>query len=296
MKPSQREPGTVIERSCADGIDTIKITITAPDRAVYECSAFVNAGLQRLDLSLSSMAGCAMGCVMCSATHSSIPFQRKLTAEEIVDQADELMRAITIDGAEAHLGFFGDGESLANFVPVTKAVRTICAKPWNIVDVTISTTGMPNGKMEDLTEFALTLETELYLQVSLYSLDPVVRKSLLPLARPLDSGIEELDEFARQTGNPVRYNWPIIPGLNDHRKAANDLAGFIRSAPDLRRVKLSRIFAVPGSPVAPTNAGDIAKFARALEEKGIATSIFLGDDETNDRDAVHASCGQLRSL
>lgn len=284
----------IVEESSGDDGRTLKLTWTAADGAVYEASGFV--GQRRTDLSLSSMAGCAMGCVVCSTTHSSIPFQRKLTEDEVVDEAEELLRLALPGESVVHLGFFGDGEALANWQPVSRAIRRILEHGWRIPEVTISTTGMPAGRIEDVTEFAHTLPVPLRLQVSLYSLDARVRRSLLPLARPLDDCLDELDGFARSTGAPVRYNYPVIPGKNDHRKAAADLMGFVRAAPDLRRVKLSRIFAVPGSPIPPTTQSDVERFAARLQDLGVDASIFLGDDETGDADAVHASCGQLRTL
>jgi 23S rRNA (adenine2503-C2)-methyltransferase len=239
----------------------------------------------RSTLCISSQAGCPIGCPFCAT--GKFPFGRNLKSHEIVEQAVDAARVLTVEGRRlSHVVFMGMGEPMANYAAVVESVRRMAdpellgISPRRIV---VSTSGLV-PRIEQLAEESLSVT----LAISLHAARDELRDVLVPINRkyPVDDLVGAAQAYAVKTGRRVSYEWVLLAGVNDTERDAKELGRLLRR-------KLAHVNLIPFNPVedTPYRAPDraaIRRFKGMVEEQGL--NVTLRDTRGREADAA---CGQL---
>lgn len=218
----------------------------------FETASFIDQDSTICNICVSVMAGCSMGCKICGTTYVSDRFERVLSADEIVTQICRalLKRPENLKQISSlRIGLMGNGESFANIDNVVEAIEKFSSiSPLPILRFNISTIGVNLEKIIPLIDTANKLENELRLQYSLITRDDSVRHTLLPKAEKQCVAIPYFDRYALSTKTIVKYNVPLIKGINDSEDCLKLLGEFILEKPHLRILGLSTYHTFPNCP------------------------------------------------
>ncbi len=232
---------------------------------------------------VSSQVGCRMGCRFCASTQGGRV--RNLTAGEI---ADEVYTAARETGERvSHIVLMGIGEPLDNFDNVMDFLSIISSdKGVNIGmrNISLSTCGLVPmiGKLAER-HLGLTLSVSLHAPVN------EMRSSMMPVndAYPLEKLIPACRAYQKETGRRISFEYSMVRGVNDSPQTAAKLASLIRGMG--AHVNLIPINPVDGSPYSATDAANVRRFQKQLQDLGVNATVRrrLGTD-------ISAACGQLR--
>lgn len=232
---------------------------------------------------VSSQVGCRMGCRFCASTQGGRV--RNLTAGEI---ADEVYTAARETGERvSHIVLMGIGEPLDNFDNVMDFLSIISSdKGVNIGmrNISLSTCGLVPmiGKLAER-HLGLTLSVSLHAPVN------EMRSSMMPVndAYPLEKLIPACRAYQKETGRRISFEYSMVRGVNDSPQTAAELASLIRGMG--AHVNLIPINPVDGSPYSATDAANVRRFQKQLQDLGVNATVRrrLGTD-------ISAACGQLR--
>lgn len=263
---------------------------------LFETSCFIrNEDTNIFDICVSSMAGCPMKCKICATTYSNPNFERLLTTEEILHQVyfaiKKKLHAFN-HNTKIIVSFTGNGEPFANFDQVYQSIKTLIEKPHikTIHQINLSTIGYNISKTKLLAEFVNKTKAIVKLQFSLISINDKTRQKIIPMGIKLNDAIEYLDNYARITGIPVKYNIPLIKNTNDSHEHLNLIADFILEQPKLRTLKLACYNTFTGAIYNNCSTQEIYQAANYLANLGVTAKIFFGDRNKN----IYATCGLLR--
>ena len=244
-------------------------------------------GPDRFTACISSQVGCPVGCKFCASGLGGL--DGNLSAGRIVEQVWRLAR---LDGVRriTNVVFMGMGEPLANFGPVTAAIRTLASLPpagcgISARKITISTVGLPAAIERLAQEFDLPVT----LALSLHAPFDDLRRELIPWAQY--STIKELlascQRWFEKTGREITLEYTLLRHVNDRPEHAAELG---RLAKTLRaNVNLIRYNEVAGMPFSRPDSDDVWAFQNALRNAGVNVHIRA----SRGRD-IAAACGQLR--
>ncbi len=233
---------------------------------------------------VSSQVGCPVGCAFCASGIGGL--DGNLRSGQIVEQVWRLAR---LQGVEriSNVVFMGMGEPLANFMPVTDAIRTLNA-PWGMGigarKITVSTVGLPAAIRK-----LCTFEIPVTLALSLHAPNDELRRKIIPWAEysTIKELLEACDEWFRKTGREITLEYIMLGGFNDRREHAVELAALANS---LRaNVNLIRYNEVKGMPFSRPEDGIVQRFQELLRDLGVNVHIRA----SRGRD-IAAACGQLR--
>jgi 23S rRNA (adenine2503-C2)-methyltransferase len=264
---------------------TVKLQISLHDHSKIEAVLLKDQG-GRKTACLSSQAGCPMGCVFCKT--GSLGFKRNLDAAEMVEQ---VLRLRTLDQGLSNIVIMGMGEPLLNLTQLRKAV-SIIEDPRGLHfskrRITLSTCGIIEG-IEELGARGPALE----LALSLTSADPELRSRLMPVTRsnPLDRLKKALLEYQKAAKRRVTLEAVLLRGVNTRKQDAQALSAFARGLETV--VNLIPWNPVPGllfegQELEEPEPDEIARFAAALEEKGLTVTRRYHRGR-----GVSGACGQL---
>ncbi|HSK55169.1 MAG TPA: 23S rRNA (adenine(2503)-C(2))-methyltransferase RlmN [Jiangellales bacterium] len=256
------------------------------------------ASRERVTLCVSSQAGCGMNCPFCATGQAGLT--RNMSVAEIVDQVVAGARALARGevaggpGTVTNVVFMGMGEPLANYRAVLGAVRRMTdPAPGGLGlsqrSVTVSTVGLvPSiGRLAD-EGLSVTLA------VSLHAPDDELRDELVPVntrwtvAEVLDSA----RRYFEVTGRRVSVEYALIRDVNDQAWRA-DLLGRLLNDRGRGWVHVNPIplNPTPGSRWAASRPHDERAFVRALEARGVPTTVR----DTRGRE-IDGACGQLAAV
>lgn len=274
---------TVAEQVSEDG--TEKYLFALPDKQTVETVLLpYEIGYSAC---ISTQVGCKMGCLFCA---SGLPgFIRNLSAAEIMGQVLKVKNSIAARGRELKsLVLMGTGEPLDNFeatVNFLQAVEDPKRLGMSLRHVTLSTSGLV-PKIRELAKLGRPLN----LAVSLHAPSNSVRNRIMPInkAYPLEELLPACDEYAKQTGRRITYEYILIEGLNDGERQAAELASLLHRR--LCHVNLIPLNAVAELGLKPSPADAVKRFAAVLRKSGVNVTVRrrLGAD-------IAAACGQLRN-
>ena len=240
---------------------------------------------------ISTQVGCSMDCVFCASTLDGK--LRNLSRGEMLAQVYEIQRIM--GERVSHVVMMGMGEPLDNIIECTAFIRMINdprGQGMSMRHITLSTCGITPGIRRLAGE-----ELPITLAISLHAPTQAKRERIMPIARrfPLDELMAACDDYFKQTGRRVTYEYALIAGVNDTEEDAGELAHLLAG----RGAHLNLI------PVNPTgrkikDIGEereitrptqlyIEKFQENLEKNGINVTIRreMGAD-------IDGACGQLR--
>jgi 23S rRNA (adenine2503-C2)-methyltransferase len=234
---------------------------------------------KRNTLCVSSQVGCKMGCLFCATGRQG--FQAQLSAGQILNQLRSLPERESI----TNIVFMGMGEPFDNVEEVMKALEILTAAygfELSTRKVTVSTIGIVPA-ME-----VFLRESKCNLAVSMHSPFDEERRRLMPIQHvyPIKDVIETITKHDLGKYRRVSIEYIVFGELNDTPKHVKELARLLNK---LRcRINLIRFHPVPNVPLPPTNEERLIEFQRALNEKGIVTTIRASRGLDID-----AACGLL---
>ena len=262
---------------------TVKYLFTTADEKSIE-TVFIPT-TKRATVCVSTQVGCSFGCVFCASGKDGLV--RNLSAEEIVSQIvllkhDNPQRPVT------NIVFMGMGEPLANYENTLKAIRIINHPDYLGIaarKITISTCGLPDAIFRLIKE-----NIQFELSISLHAADNETRNRIMPVNRkfPLEILIKAAREYIKQTNRIITFEYVIMDGINDSKKAALDLAKLIA------RIRC-KVNIIPFNPVGETgfkrvNKEALEEFIQVLEKN--KANFTLRRSRGTD---IQGACGQLRA-
>ena len=274
------------------------------------------SGKRTYTLCVSSQVGCAMGCGFCETAQMGLV--RNLTAAEIVGQwvaatflAEHPMTEPdgrrgaepVLPGARRRINnivFMGMGEPLDNFDAVSQAIRVLADDNGPGVgasNITVSTVGRVDG----IRKLSALVKEEgfhkLGLAISVNAPNDTVRDELMPVNRGMPMAMlrESLLEFPYRARTKLCFEYVLIPGVNDSRLHASQLAEWLTPFKSDSEDPVPRglLNLIPYNPrrdspwPAPTEDG-VEQFMGWLIEEG----VFVKRRRTKGRSQM-AACGQL---
>lgn len=232
---------------------------------------------------ISSQVGCRMGCRFCASTLDGL--ERNLTTSEMLRQIYQIQK---MTGERvSNVVVMGTGEPLDNYDNFVKFIHMLSDEHGlNISQrsITASTCGIvPN--IHRLAGEGL----QITLALSLHGSSQEKRKKLMPIANKyeLSEVLEACDDYYRQTGRRVTFEYSLVVGVNDGPDDVKELTGILRH----RNCHLNLI------PVNPIKERDFKKpdskkameFQNKLEKNGI--NVTIRRERGSD---IDGACGQLR--
>ena len=259
----------------------------------------------RRTLCVSTQVGCAYGCKFCASGLEG--WKRNLTADEIVDQViaterwhkqvrdDDLSEAgktaphsaLRLPRLIDNLVIMGMGEPLANYENLLKALKILNA-PWGCGigarKITISTSGLvPQIRRLAAEPFQFRLA------ISLHGATDAVRNQIMPVNRkfPLPELMAACEEYQRQKGRMITFEYILIAGVNDAADQARPLAALAKML--VAKVNLIPCNHVEGLPWQRPADETCEAFLQALRKQKV--NATLRREKGGD---IDAACGQLR--
>lgn len=264
-----------------DGKDR-KLIIQLIDGQIVESVLLVDKN-DRKTACISCQVGCAMGCTFCKT--GLLGLRRNLDAGEIVEQ---ILHLQTLSGRIDNIVYMGMGEPMNNLDNVIKSVRLLSHKEglhMGMRRFTISTCGLVEGIHRLVAE-----KMPVGLAFSLVTADQVLREKLMYTAKanPLPKIKEALLNFQEMTGQRITLEAALLPGHNNRKKDAQEVASFIRGLDCM--FNLIPWNPVPELPFRRPTEEEIRSFTQMLEQEGIKV-VRRYQRGAN----VSAACGQLGS-
>ena len=233
---------------------------------------------------ISSQVGCRMGCRFCASTLDGL--ERNLTTSEMLRQIYQIQK---MTGERvSNVVVMGTGEPLDNYDNFVKFIHMLSDEHGlNISQrsITASTCGIvPN--IHRLAGEGL----QITLALSLHGSSQEKRKKLMPIANKyeLSEVLEACDDYYKQTGRRVTFEYSMIDGVNDGKAHALELA---RRCKGLNcHINLIPLNEVKERKCHRSKEENIRDFKLVLEENRINVTIRreMGSD-------IDAACGQLRN-
>ena len=232
---------------------------------------------------VSSQVGCRMGCAFCQT--AKMGFVRQLNTGEMVAQIFWAKHVARVP--IRNVVFMGMGEPLDNFANLAKTLAVITDQRGLDIaprHITVSTVGLASG-IRQLAALGLPL---LNLAVSLNAPNDTLRNHLMPVNRhtPLAHLQALLKSYPLHHRNAHLISYVLIPGVNDLRRHADELAHFV--APLRAKVNLIPFNPSPQTPYRAPETEELERFRKRLVTKG----VFVRR-RTPKGQAILAACGQL---
>lgn len=233
-------------------------------------------------LCISTQVGCKMGCNFCASTIAG--FKRHLFTSEMLLQVYEAEK-----NSGRHIDsivLMGIGEPLDNFDNVVKFLQMISfetGKNLSLRHVSLSTCGIVD-KIYDLAKYKFGLT----LSISLHATTDEKRSAIMPVNKKYNiaSLIKACEDYIKQTGRRISFEYAVIHGINDTKADADELIKLLKGMN-------CHVNLIPVNEIKERNyhsdKNALYTFQAALEKGGLNATIrrTLGAD-------IDAACGQLR--
>lgn len=262
-----------------DAEGSAKYLFRMTDGALVEGVSFVASAA--VNLCLSSQVGCAYRCSHCAT--GLLQFERNLSAEEMVAQAQQMVHGRAFDPL-----FLGQGEPFLNLDEVLRAIdlmveRSLIEAPRRAL---VGTSGVARGWSP------LAARTERpHLSVSVHGVPDEVRVRVIPHGRGYGLSRLERDLLAYQerTGDRVTLNYTPIREVNDSEENFVAFARFAqRLACTVRVIPYNPVAALPHRCSPPDR---IARLVQTLAEHAVDCI-----QRPSAAVSVLGGCGQLGLL
>ncbi len=269
-------------QAASDG--TEKLLLQLGDGQRIEC-VLLRGERRHRTACISTQVGCPVGCAFCASGLDGLA--RNLSTGEIVEQFLHLDRLLRPFERLSHVVVMGIGEPLANLDALLPALRRVASDKglgigWR--RITISTVGLPDG----IRRLAAS-RPACHLAVSLHAPDDELRDRLVPINRRtgIAAVLEAAEDYFRQTGRRVTYEYVLLAGVNDQPAHARKLAALLKGRTAL--VNLIPYNPVAGLPFRQPAEQAVAEFAEQLRHGGLSVQV-----RQRKGHQIEAACGQLR--
>jgi 23S rRNA (adenine2503-C2)-methyltransferase len=258
---------------------TVKYLFELGDRKRIETVLLPDA--RRRTLCISTQVGCTMDCRFCAT--AKIPFERNLTAGEIVDQVNAAQKDA---GRISNVVYMGMGEPLANYAAVMKSLTILNhpkGKNVGIRHMTVSTCGIVPAIRRLAGETVCPR-----LAVSLNAPIDDLRTRLMPINAkyPIADLLKAVRFYQAKTRQRVTFEYVMIKELNDSTTQAALLVKLLKGL----ACNVNLIEHNPHGRCKYVGSGSrrVSTFASALREAGIETVVRFKMGR-----GIGAACGQL---
>ena len=278
-------PGLIVDviQHSSDG--TMKFRFKTYDSHLVE--GVLIPGTTTLTACVSSQIGCSLSCKFCATGY--MERERNLLFDEIYDEVAIInQQSEKVHGKKiSNIVFMGMGEPLLNYSNVMKSIDRITSPDGLAMSprrITVSTAGVAKQikKLgDDKVKFKLAL--------SLHAANDKKRHDIMPIndTNNIESLIEALNYFYKQTKNEITFEYILFRDLNDSLKDADELIKIYRQVPaDLVNI-------IEYNPI------DFAKFEKPDEQRTETFINYLEKHRVNARlrrsrgKDIDAACGQL---
>ncbi len=275
-----------LHRRCDSEIDGATKLLFRTAAGMLIESVILRIASGRTTLCISSQVGCAAACDFCATGRMGIA--QNLSTTQMLDQVLQAGQILTSEQRRLHnIVFMGMGEPFHNeqnlyeVLEILTDVRHFERSPGSLL---VSTVGIPEAMVRCARRFP-----RVNLALSLHSVNPEIRKAIIPLAvkYPLGDLKRAIAEVNRLQKVPLMIEYLMLKNRNDSVHQAQDLAAWVKGL----NVHINLI---PFNPIedAPHLAGSgrevIQAFSDTLKRAGLKVTIrySLGTD-------IAAACGQL---
>lgn len=232
---------------------------------------------------ISSQVGCRMGCRFCASTIGGLV--RNLSPSEMLGQIYQIQR-ITKERV-SNVVIMGTGEPLDNYENFLRFIRLLTDEHGlNISqrNVTVSTCGIV-PRMKELAKENL----QITLALSLHGANQKKREELMPVANKyeLPEVLAACDEYFKETGRRITFEYSLVHGVNDRDEDAKELAAILK--PRNCHLNLIPVNPIKERTFEQPSRKNALNFKNKLEKSGINVTIRreMGAD-------IDGACGQLR--
>lgn len=241
---------------------------------------------KRFTVCVSSQVGCSLSCKFC-ATGQMKRF-RNLEGSEIYDQVARVNEQSieTFGHPLTNIVYMGMGEPLLAYKNVLKSIDLITSPEglgMSPKRITVSTAGIAKmiRKLADD-------QPKVNLALSLHAADDVKRNEIMPINEQnnLESLMEALHYYYRQTRNRISYEYITFQNFNDSLDDAANLAKLCKRFPVM--VNIIEYNPIDGVTFTKSSANSIDRFAQYLRDKDIMVTVRRSRGKDID-----AACGQL---
>jgi len=237
---------------------------------------------------ISCQAGCRMGCKFCASTLKGRA--RNLEPSEMLGQI--IVAQKDLGKRISNIVMMGIGEPLDNYNNVIKFLKLVNNENGLNIGyrhISLSTCGLAD-KIRQLAKEGLPIP----LSVSLPATTNEARSEIMPINNKWS--IEELlsacNEYFRETGRRISFEYTLIDGVNDAKEDADRLANLLKThLPNMPvHVNLIPVNEVKEREFKKSSDKRVKDFVFYLNSKKINATVRrrLGAD-------INASCGQLRN-
>jgi len=128
------------------------------------------------------------------------------------------------------------------------------------------------------------LKLPIKFHLSLHSSDPLVRAKLMPAAAGIDESIQLIEEYSRETNNPVEVHYSLMDKVNDFEDDVLRLVYLLGG----KNISVKILYHSEKEFSDLKKSGRVALFRKLLEERGVETEFY----DPPGRD-IGSSCGQF---
>lgn len=232
---------------------------------------------------ISSQVGCRMGCRFCASTIGGLV--RNLSPSEMLGQIYQIQKII--GERVSNVVIMGTGEPLDNYDNFLKFIELLTDEHGLHIsqrNVTVSTCGIV-PRMKELAKEKL----QITLALSLHGATQEKRKELMPVANKYElcEVLEACDEYFKETGRRITFEYSLVHGVNDREEDAKELTAILK--PRNCHLNLIPVNPIKERSFEQPSRKNALNFKNKLEKSGINVTIRreMGAD-------IDGACGQLR--
>jgi 23S rRNA (adenine2503-C2)-methyltransferase len=265
---------------------TIKSRFRLHDGHLIESVLIPVPAENRYTACVSSQVGCSLTCTFCAT--GRMKRVRNLDAAEIYDQVVLVNRQAeeTFGHPLTNIVYMGMGEPLLAYKNVLQSIEYLTSPEGLNMSprrITISTAGIAK-MIRSLADD----QSKVNLALSLHAADDEKRNQIMPINEQnnLETLMEALEYYYRQTRNRISYEYIAFQNLNDSLEDAARLARLCQRFPV--RINIIEYNPIDGAPFLKSSEHRIDDFARYLLERNIMVTVRRSRGKDID-----AACGQL---
>ncbi|MBU3874672.1 23S rRNA (adenine(2503)-C(2))-methyltransferase RlmN [Faecalicatena sp. AGMB00832] len=232
---------------------------------------------------ISSQVGCRMGCRFCASTIGGLV--RNLSPSEMLGQIYQIQKII--GERVSNVVIMGTGEPLDNYEHFLRFIELLTDEHGLHIsqrNVTVSTCGIV-PRMKELAKEKL----QITLALSLHGATQEKRRELMPVANKyeLPEVLEACDEYFKETGRRITFEYSLVHGVNDRDEDAKELIAILK--PRNCHLNLIPVNPIKERSFEQPSRKNALNFKNKLEKSGINVTIRreMGAD-------IDGACGQLR--
>jgi 23S rRNA (adenine2503-C2)-methyltransferase len=271
----------IVQKLVENKTNTIKYLLKTKDDIIIEC--VVLSYEYGNTICISTQAGCSMHCAFCVSGKDGLI--RNLTSSEMMSQL--ICSVADTKQPIGHIVMMGSGEPLDNYDQVADFITRVNAPTTfhiGIRNITLSTCGIIPG-IEKLMQDKLFIN----LSVSMHAPFSDMRQAMMPVERayPIREVIRICEQYRKESGRRITYEYSVIPSVNDTDACADELQRLLKGSD----AHINLIGLNEGSEVyAASEESAVTAFGKKLTQRKLNATVRrkLGS-------SINAACGQLKS-